>query len=258
MQRSQTDAFLCYLPLKARFRLAAKNSQQRRAAMLKPLLLILGLHAGFVSSIWVKAAGPTCVGINDPCSDMTTCTATHLGPCESDAPGPSEYITMNVEGLAMVADAAQYLTSSAYYQTIGGTGPGYRDFSAKVDINGGSFSFTASGNLFGQTWGGYISTSNYVSSAHARPHWAPTHPTPLTSRWRHAVQQWANQHQNQQRRSVHCRHKQHRAGHSRRVNHRRANWPVQRLFYGSSGGKLQQIRRLRPRCVFEHHHWLHV
>ena len=158
--------------------------------MLKPLLLILGLHAGLVSSTpgWVKAAGPTCVGINDPCSDMTTCTATYLGPCESDTPGPSEYITMNVEGIAMVTDAVKYLTSSAYYQTISGTGPGYRDFSAEEKYQGGSYAFTGSGNLFGETWGGYVGTFNYVSHAHARPHRAPTHPTPPTSRWRRAVQ----------------------------------------------------------------------
>jgi hypothetical protein len=106
-----------------------------------------------------------CVGAIDPCMDQKTCTSVHLGPCEEAGAGPSSYISSAIEGIAFL-DEATYLTCAddSCATVVEATGPGYRDLSGHVEAAGGTYAFSMSGNLFGDSWGGYVGTAAYFNT----------------------------------------------------------------------------------------------
>ena len=107
---------------------------------------------------WSKGAGPLCVGAFNPCESATTCTAVLMGPCEDETTGASAYIGSIIAGIGWVNED-NYLNcppGELCSVTVDPTGVGYRDLAADQELNGGKFAYSMSGNLFGETEGGYV------------------------------------------------------------------------------------------------------
>ena len=92
-----------------------------------------------------------------------------IGPCETEGVAPTAYIETSLEAAAMVK--SDYLNCAADNSCDSkvaesrGTGPGYRDFTAEAEDGAdGEYAYMMVGNLFGDTWGGYLGAASYFNT----------------------------------------------------------------------------------------------
>merc|ERR1712093_722573 len=139
-----------------------------------PLKLVLGALSvvgaqGTLS--WIRAGNTeTCVGIQEPCDSLETCTRVGVGPCTNATAGPSFYITSEFIGLGYVGNASAYLTDSAQVKVIDpyqNANNGYRDFSGSMTSpdNASEYAYVMTGAYFGadpNLAGGYVGVASFV------------------------------------------------------------------------------------------------
>eukprot|EP00960_Hanusia_phi_P042048 755281-Hanusia_phi.AAC.1 len=130
------------------------------------ILLLANLPTSHCKYSWVKAEGADlCAGVQDPCSDLATCSAVAYGACTSATDGPSAYVTMTPESMAWVYDIDAYATDSTKVNMIEGLPGitnGFLDLSSSESLGTSKYAYMMAGALVGQnkTSCGYIGTYN--------------------------------------------------------------------------------------------------
>ena len=116
-------------------------------------VLALTLPAANAAYHWTKG-NKICGGLIVPCVDAFSCSATAIGPCESDA-DPTAYLESAFVGMGYV-DSTKFLdaatgkttTDATTYKVVTPTGPGFRDFKAEFKMDGDKQKFGYSMYVF--------------------------------------------------------------------------------------------------------------
>jgi hypothetical protein len=136
-------------------------------------VLALMLPAANAAYHWTKG-NKICGGLIVPCVDAFSCSATAIGPCESDA-DPTAYLESAFVGMGYV-DSTKFLdaatgkttTDATTYKVVTPTGPGFRDFKAEFKMDGDKqkFGYSMAGNVIGDTntAGGYVGMVSYLNT----------------------------------------------------------------------------------------------